>query len=184
MDDFNNQQPQQDYPVPQPIFQQPQQDYQQPQQDYQQPQQGYQQPQQDYQQPQQGYQQPQQNYQQPQQNYQQPQQNYQPPMGGMPNPPGKGAATGSLVCGIISLSVSVVLGWTTWACLVGLILGIVGAVLGVNAKKQGYVDGNQKAGLVLSIIGTVLNGLVFAVCLACTICIVSGGILEGLAGYY
>lgn len=112
-------------------------------------------------------------------NNQQPQQYYQPqpPMG---NPPGKGAATGGLVCGIISLAISVVLGWTTWACLAGLVLGIVGAVLSVNAKKQGFVGGAQTAGMVLSLIGTILNGVVFAVCLACAICIVSSGALAGL----
>ena len=113
-------------------------------------------------------------------NNQQPQQYYQPPNGGNPNPPGKGAATASLVCGIISLSISVLLGWTTFACLAGLVLGIVGAVMSVNAKKQGFVGGSQSAGLVMSIIGTILNGIVFAVCLSCTICIAGAG---GLASF-
>ena len=125
-------------------------------------------------------------------NQQQPyqQQSYQnpPPQGpyqqypGNPNPPGKGAATGSLVCGIISLAIAVFLGWTVFACIAGLILGIVGAVLAVNSKKQGFTGGSRTAGLVMSIIGTVLNGIVFGVCLACSVCVgVAGGL--GSLGY-
>lgn len=91
--------------------------------------------------------------------------------------PGQGAATGSLVCGIVSLVAAIVLGWTAFLALAGLVVGIIGVVLAVNAKKQGYTGGTQTAGLVLSIIGACLSGIVFISCVAC-ICI-SGAIAEG-----
>lgn len=91
--------------------------------------------------------------------------------------PGQGAATGSLVCGIISLVASVVFGWTAFLALAALVVGIVGVVLAVNAKKQGYSGGMQTAGLVLSIIGACLGGIVFISCVAC-IC-VGNAIAEG-----
>ena len=70
---------------------------------------------------------------------------------------GKNLAVGSLVCGILSL-VCIFFGY---GALVGLILGIVAIVLAVNAKKNGFEDGMQKAGLILGIIGTVLCGITF-----------------------
>ena len=88
--------------------------------------------------------------------------------------PGQGPATGSLVCGIVSLVAGIVFGWTTFLALVGLVVGIIGIVLAVNAKKQGNMSGTQTAGLVLSIIGAVISGIVFLSCVAC-LCI--GGIL-------
>ena len=77
---------------------------------------------------------------------------------------GKNLATGSLVCGILSL----VLMFFGYGALIGLILAIVAIVLSINAKKKGFDGGTQKAGLVLGIIGAVLCGLSF---LACVICI-------------
>lgn len=88
--------------------------------------------------------------------------------------PGQGQATGSLVCGIVSLVAGIVLGWTTFLALAGIVVGIVGVILAVNAKKQGYTGGIQTAGLVLSIIGAAISGIVFISCVAC-ICI-SGAI--------
>ncbi|MDE6599275.1 MAG: hypothetical protein K2K34_04265 [Oscillospiraceae bacterium] len=76
---------------------------------------------------------------------------------------GKNLAVGSLVCGILSL----VLIFFGYGALLGLILGIVAIVLAVNAKKNGYEDGMQKAGLVLGIIGTVLCGISFVACALC-----------------
>lgn len=76
---------------------------------------------------------------------------------------GKNLAVGSLVCGILSL-VCIFFGY---GALVGLILGIVAIVLAVNAKKNGFEDGMQKAGLILGIIGTVLCGITFVACALC-----------------
>lgn len=81
--------------------------------------------------------------------------------------PGDGAATGCLVCGIISIFIC------------GLILGIVGLVLGSNAKKQGYVGGKLTAGIVCSIIGLVGWGILVA-CSVCSICAAGSA---GLLGY-
>ena len=125
------------YPDPaQPVNQQPV--YQQPQQ----PQQPvYQQPQQPvYQQP--VYQQPQQPY--GQQFPVQPQAPYgQPYMPVSMEPAGEKAATGSLVCGIISLFCA------------GFILGIIAIVQGNKAKKLGYSGGKATAGIVLGVIGLI-----------------------------
>ena len=102
----------------------------------------------------------------------------QPPMPPQGPQPGQGAATGSLICGIVSLVAAVVFGWTTFLALAGLVVGKVGVILAVNAKKQGYNGGIQTAGLVLSIIGACLSGIVFIACIAC-ICI-SGAVVDSL----
>jgi hypothetical protein len=78
----------------------------------------------------------------PQPQYQQPQ---PPPQGQYQAPPqyaapGDGAATGSLVCGIIGL----VLG--------NIILGIIAIVQGNKALRQGFPGGKAKAGKILGII--------------------------------
>lgn len=98
------------------------------------PQSGY--PQNGY--PQNGY--PQNGY--PQYGYQQ--YNYQQPY----RHPGESAATGALICGIISLFVF------------GFILGIIAIVQASSAKKLGYVGGKATAGMVLGIIGIVGGTLV------------------------
>ena len=95
-----------------------------------------------------------------------------------PQMPGQGPATGSLVCGIVSLVAAIVFGWTTFLALAGMVVGIVGVVLAVNAKKQGFTGGMQTAGLVLSIIGAALSGIVFVSCVAC-LCI-GGAIMENV----
>lgn len=90
---------------------------------------------------------------------------------------GKNLAVGSLVCGILSL----VLMWFGYGALVGLILGIVAIVLSVNAKKKGFTEGMQKAGLVLGIIGTILSGLFFVSCVLCAGAIASLGAMDSLS---
>ena len=74
--------------------------------------------------------------------------------------PGKGAATASMVLGIIS----VVLWFFGYSALVSVILGIVGLILAGNAKKAGFVGGMQTAGFVLSLIG---GAIFFVACVAC-----------------
>lgn len=86
--------------------------------------------------------------------------------------PGKGLAIGSLVCGIVGL----VFVWFGYSALISLIAGIVGIILSVNAKKQGFIGGMNTAGLVMSIISAALGGIVFIACvslLGCAGCIAS-----------
>jgi Interferon-induced transmembrane protein. len=96
-----------------------------------------------------------------QQPYQQ--QAYQQPYGAAV--PGNGKATASLVLGILSL------------ILPGLPLGIIGIVLGVqarNAMPEGTPDrGKATAGLVCSIIGCAWGGIAI-ICYACS-AIAAGG---------
>lgn len=76
--------------------------------------------------------------------------------------PGKGAATASMVLGIIS----VVLWFFGYSALVSVILGIVGLILAGNAKKAGFVGGIQTAGFVLSLIGLIGGAIFFVACIA------------------
>lgn len=79
------------------------------------------------------------------------------------NIPGKGAATASMVLGIIF----VVLWFFGYSALVSVILGIVGLILAGNAKKAGFVGGIQTAGFVLSLIGLIGGAIFFVACIAC-----------------
>ena len=79
------------------------------------------------------------------------------------NIPGKGAATASLVLGIIS----VVLWFFGDSALVSVILGIVGLILAGNAKKAGFNGGIRTAGFVLSLIGLIGGAIFFVACVAC-----------------
>lgn len=73
-----------------------------------------------------------------------------------------GFAIASLVLGIVSIVFSLI----GLSFPFGLIIGIVGIVLGVMAKKKNPT-GMATAGLVLSIIGTILCALIFIACAAC-----------------
>ena len=77
--------------------------------------------------------------------------------------PGKGAATASMVLGIIA----VVLWFFGYGALVSVILGIIGSVLAGNAKKAGYNGGMRTAGFVLSLIGLIGGAVFFVACAAC-----------------
>ena len=70
----------------------------------------------------------------------------------------------ALVLGIISLLLAVFSGGFAW---VGTILGIIGIVLAVKGRKDPEQRSMATAGLVLSIIGTVLSLVVFIACAAC-----------------
>ena len=76
--------------------------------------------------------------------------------------PGKGAATASMVPGIIS----VVLWFFGYSAIVSVILGVVGLILAGNAKKAGFMGGIRTAGFVLSLIGLIGGALVFIACVA------------------
>ena len=73
-----------------------------------------------------------------------------------------GLAVASLVLGIVSI----VFSFIGLSIPFGLIIGIVGIILGVMAKKKNP-SGMATAGLVLSIIGTILCAIVFIACAAC-----------------
>ena len=68
----------------------------------------------------------------------------------------------SLVLGIVSIVFSVFSAGTLSA-----VLGIVGIVLGALARKN-HPDGIATAGLVCSIIGTILSLLIVIACVGCT----------------
>lgn len=73
-----------------------------------------------------------------------------------------GLAIASLVLGIVAI----VFSFIGLSIPFGLIIGIVGIILGIMAKKKNPC-GMATAGLVLSIIGTVLCAIVFIACMAC-----------------
>lgn len=87
--------------------------------------------------------------------------------------PGKGAATASMVLGIIS----VVLWFFGYSALVSVVLGIIGLVLAGSAKKAGFEGGIRTAGFVLSLIGLIGGALVFVACVACVGTLGAAGLL-------
>ncbi len=90
--------------------------------------------------------------------------------------PGKGAAVGSLVCGIIS----VVVAWFGYGAIAGIVLGIIGIILAASAKKAGFTGGMRTAGFVLSLIGLILSAVVFVSCVACAGAVGCAGCAAGL----
>ena len=95
------------------------------------------------------------------------------------NVPGKNAAIGSLVCGIISI----ILSFFSISSIVGLILGIVGLVLASNSKKAGFNEGLRTGGFVVSLIGVILSAIFFVSCVACVGCLGAAGGLSALSTY-
>lgn len=79
-----------------------------------------------------------------------------------------GKATASLVLGIISLIVLIIgFAFPGASHLVGVALSIIGLVLGIQAKKEDPENGQAKAGVVINIVGLILNALVFISCALC-----------------
>jgi len=70
----------------------------------------------------------------------------------------------SLVLGILSLLVGIFGGIISWS---GAILGIIGIVLAVQGRKNPEQSGMATAGLVLSIIGTIISLVFYVACAAC-----------------
>ena len=85
-------------------------------------------------------------------------QNYAPQGGGQPagTQPGKSLAVVALILGILSI--------LDPTLVVGIVLGIVGIILAVLAKKKGFIGGLVTAALVLSIIGLVGKVLLLIIC--------------------
>ncbi len=76
-------------------------------------------------------------------------------------------AVASLVLGIISL-VFLFFGPLAW---IGGIVGVIGIILGAIARKklkaENQATGTATAGMVMSIIGTVLTAIITIACIAC-----------------
>ena len=84
---------------------------------------------------------------------------------------GKSYSIAGLVLGIVS---AVIAWWGIYLSIVALVCGIVGIILAIKGKKMakeaGAPTGIATAGLVLSIIGTVLAGIGFITCGLCALC--------------
>ena len=103
----------------------------------------------------------------------------QPPYGAPQGPePGKGAAIGSLVCGIISI----VFWFFGLGAIVGIILGIVGLILASASKKQGFVGGLRTGGFVCSLIGLIVSAIILVSCIAVTACTAAALGASGISG--
>lgn len=83
-------------------------------------------------------------------------------------------AVAALVIGIISVVVAIFGGVFSW---LGTVFGIVGIILAIQGRKNIEQQGMATAGLVLSIIGTILGLLLF---LACAACVGGLGILDSI----
>lgn len=70
----------------------------------------------------------------------------------------------SLILGIISIILGIF--GSAWGWL-GITVGVLGIIFGAVGKKNPEKAGVAKAGLVLSIIGTVLSALLYIACIAC-----------------
>ena len=83
---------------------------------------------------------------------------------------GKGVSITGLVLGVVSA----VLAWFYMVNIAALVCGIIGIVCAAKGKKAakmvGAPTGLGTAGLVLSIIGTVLAGIGFFSCTLCVLC--------------
>lgn len=80
--------------------------------------------------------------------------------------PSNGKAIASLVLGIVAC-VCVFMGY---GALFGIALGVVGLIIGINAKKESP-SGMATAGIVLSAIAIALCAIGFIACVACAGCI-------------
>lgn len=77
--------------------------------------------------------------------------------------------TASLVLGIISMVIGTLAGGGfNW---VGVIVGIIGIVLGIEGKKKPEQAGMAQAGFICSIVGVVLSLLTYIACVACVGCL-------------
>ncbi len=85
-------------------------------------------------------------------------------------------AMGSMILGILALSLSLIVGWAgASAWLGGLVFGIVGLVFANKAGKAGYTGGMRTTGMVLSIIAIALFSLALVACIGCPACMLCTG---------
>ena len=76
---------------------------------------------------------------------------------------GKGAATASLVLGILA----VVCWFFGYSSILSVIFGIIGVALAGKSKNDGFEGGTRTAGFILSLIGLIGGALVLVACVAC-----------------
>ena len=88
------------------------------------------------------------------------------------NMPGSGAATASLVLGIVGVIVTFFING-----LIGFILGIIGLAQASKAKREWYEFSIRTAGFFLSDISVVIGVIGLVACVACTAAGVGIGIL-------
>lgn len=81
----------------------------------------------------------------------------------------------SLVLGIVSL-VCIIGVAGLYPGIIGAVVGIVGIILGVMGKSNPDRSGIATAGLVCSIIGTVLNLIFTIACWGCAACAIGSGL--------
>ena len=85
--------------------------------------------------------------------------------------PGHGKCVAGIVLGIVSI----VGFWVPYLNTIALICGIAGIVLSSQGRKISLAVGAPTdigtAGLVLSIIGTIIAGIGFLTCTVCTLCL-------------
>ncbi len=86
----------------------------------------------------------------------------------------EGKAIASLVLGIIAC-VCVFFGQ---GALLGIVLGVVGLILGINSRKE-FPSGMATAGIVLSSIAIAICALGFLACVACVGCLTSFAWMAG-----
>lgn len=93
----------------------------------------------------------------------------------MENGNSNGKAIASLVLGIVSL-VCIFFGY---GAALGIILGVLGLVLGISAKKEAP-SSMATAGVVLSIIGLALCAITFVACVGCVACVGTMGAMGSM----
>ncbi len=76
----------------------------------------------------------------------------------------------ALILGIVSIFFGLVLGWTGFGSLIGVIAGIVGLILANIAKKDPEKAKLANAAFICSVIGVVLSAIFFVSCVACVGC--------------
>ncbi|MGN0171880.1 MAG: DUF4190 domain-containing protein [Acutalibacteraceae bacterium] len=93
----------------------------------------------------------------------------------------KNVSIAALVCGLVSVVLSLLSGFVGLWVWVGVALGIVAIVMGVKGRKkvdENDTTGMATAGLVLGIIGVVLCAItgICAICAACTVAAVGNAL--------
>lgn len=81
------------------------------------------------------------------------------------------AATASLVLGILSVILSIVLS-VSFGAYIALGLGIIGLVLSVSSRKF-EPSGMATAGFILSLVGAIMAGIFSVINITCTACVSS-----------